>query len=33
MVVANPTIDKVKPSQSLSDSLDFGDTGEGGNVH
>ena len=33
MVVANPTIDEIEPSQSVSDSLNFGDAGEGGNVH
>ena len=33
MVVANPTIDEVEPSQPMNDSLDFGDTGEGSNVH
>ena len=33
MVVTNPTIDKVEPSQPVSDSLDFGDAGEGSNVH
>ena len=31
--MANPTIDEVEPSQPVSDSLDFGDAGEGGNVH
>ena len=33
MVVANPTIDEVEPFQLVSDSLDFGDVGEGDNVH
>ena len=33
MVVANSTIDKVEPSQPMSDSVDFGDADKGGNVH
>ena len=33
MVVVNPTTDKVEPSQPVSDSLDFGDVGEGSNIH
>ena len=33
MVVANPTTNEVEPSQLMSDSLDFGDVGELGNVH
>ena len=33
MVVANPTINEVKPSQHVTDSLDFGDAHEGRNVH
>ena len=33
MVVANSTIDEVEPSQLVSDSLDFGDSGKDGNVH
>ena len=33
MVVTNPTTDEIEPSQPVSDSLDFGDAGEGGNIH
>ena len=33
MVVANPTIDEVESSQFMTDSLDFENVGEGGNVH
>ena len=33
VVVTNPTIDAVKVSHSTSNSLDFGDAGEGGNIH
>ena len=33
VVVTNPTIDAVEHSHSASDSLDFGDAGEGGNIH
>ena len=33
VVVTNPTTDKVEPSHSASDSLDFGDAGKGGNIH
>ena len=33
MVVTNPTTDEVESSQSTSDSLDFRDIGEGGNIH
>ena len=33
VVETNPTIDAVKHSHSASDSLDFGDAGEGGNIH
>ena len=33
VVATNPTIDAVKHSHSASDSLDFGDAGEGGNIH
>ena len=33
VVATNPTIDVVKHSHSVSDSLDFGDAGEGGNIH
>ena len=33
MVVTNPTTNEVEPSQSASDSLDFGDAGKGGNIH
>ena len=29
----NPTTNEVEPSHSTSDSLDFGDAGEGGNIH
>ena len=29
----NPTTDEVESSHSMSDSLDFGDAGEGGNIH
>ena len=31
--MTNPTTDEVEPSHSASDLLDFGDTGEGGNIH
>ena len=33
VVATNPTIDAVEHSHSASDSLDFGDAGEGGNIH
>ena len=33
VVATNPTTDAVKYSHSASDSLDFGDAGEGGNIH
>ena len=33
IVATNPTIDAVEVSHSASDSLDFGDVGEGGNIH
>ena len=33
LVATNPTIDEVEPSHSASDSLDFGDAVEGGNIH
>ena len=33
VVATNPTTDAVEPSHSVSDSLDFGDAGEGGNIH
>ena len=33
VVVTNPTTDEVEPSHPASDSLDFGDAGEGGNIH
>ena len=33
LVVTNPTTDAVEHSDSASDSLDFGDAGEGGNIH
>ena len=33
VVATNPTIDAVEPSHSASDSLDFRDIGEGGNIH
>ena len=33
VVATNPTIDAVNYSHSASDSLDFGDAGEGGNIH
>ena len=33
VVVTNPTTDAVEHSHSASDSLDFGDAGEGGNIH
>ena len=33
IVVTNPTTDKVEPSHSASDSLDFGDASEDGNIH
>ena len=33
VVATNPTTDAVEHSHSASDSLDFGDAGEGGNIH
>ena len=33
VVATNPTTDEVEPSHSASDSLDFGDAGEDGNIH
>ena len=33
VVATNPTIDAIEHSHSASDSLDFGDAGEGGNIH
>ena len=33
VVATNPTTDAVEHSHSASDSLDFGDVGEGGNIH
>ena len=33
IVATNPTTDAVEHSHSASDSLDFGDAGEGGNIH
>ena len=33
VVATNPTTNIVEPSHSTSDSLDFGDAGEGGNIH
>ena len=33
VVAMNPTIDALEHSHSMSDSLDFGDAGEGGNIH
>ena len=33
IIVSNPTTDEVEPSQPTSDSLDFGDADEGGNIH
>ena len=33
VVATNPTTDAVEPSHSASDSLDFEDAGEGGNIH
>ena len=33
VVATNLATDVVKPSHSVSDSLDFGDTGDGGNIH
>ena len=33
VVATNPTTDAVEHSHSVSDSLDFGDAGEGGNIH
>ena len=33
VVATNPTTDAVEHSHSTSDSLDFGDAGEGGNIH
>ena len=33
VVATNPTTDTVEHSHSVSDSLDFGDAGEGGNIH
>ena len=31
--MTNPIFDKVEPCDSASDSLDFDDAGEGGNIH
>ena len=33
VVATNPTTNAVEHSYSVSDSLDFGDAGEGGNIH